>query len=105
MLNIGLINLMNGLINMENCKSCSTIGACPFAFNDKSEQVQNYGCLPTPYEIINMRVKYGKTWACHSNPKKPCLGALNSLKEKGLQYKVLDKELITEESNWGLFIK
>lgn len=25
------------------CESCSTTGGCPFAYNDYSEQIQNYG--------------------------------------------------------------
>lgn len=84
-------------------KECSEHG-CPFAFTNESEQIQNYGCLPTPFEIIQMRVKYNKTWACHSNPRKPCLGALNYLKEKGLPYKVVDTKLVTEEDDWPAFI-
>ena len=51
-----------------------------------------------------MRVLHGKTWACHSNPDKPCLGALNYLKKKGLPYKVKDKNLLTENSNWPDYI-
>lgn len=47
---------------------------CPFAFTDESEQVQNYGCLPTPYEIIEMKRKSGHNWACHGNEKKKCTG-------------------------------
>lgn len=84
----------------ETCEECSTVGACPFAFTDKSEQAQNYGCLPTPHEIMNMRTVHGKTWACHSNPEKPCLGALRYLKKRNLPFKVLDKELLTEDSDW-----
>ena len=85
-------------------KHCSESG-CPFAFTDESEQIQNYGCLPTPYDIMVMRLKHGKTWACHSNPKKPCLGALEHLHKEGLQHKVIDKQLITENEDWSIYVK
>lgn len=82
------------------CEYCSTEGSCPFSFSDESEIVQGYGCIPTPYDIIQMRQKHGKTWACHSNPDKPCLGALNYMKQKQLPYKVIDTKLITLDDNW-----
>ena len=73
------------------------ITACPFAFTNESEQAQNYGCLPSPYEIRQMRVKHNKTWACHMHPTKPYLGAIRALKEEGLPYKV------TEKDDWSLY--
>ncbi len=88
----------------ETCKQCSSQGACPFSFSELSEQVQNYGCLPSPYEIVRMRVESGKTWACHSNQNKPCLGAINFLKEKNLPFKVIDKNLVTENDDWSKFL-
>lgn len=76
---------------------------CPFAFTDASELVQNYGCLPTPHEITVMRVEHGKTWACHVNPNIPCKGAIQYLKRNNLPFKVIDKNLLTEHSDWHLY--
>lgn len=77
--------------------------ACPFAFTDASEYVQNLGCLPTPREIVTMRVAHGKTWACHEKPDQPCVGAIRHLKRSGLPHKVVDPELLTEQSPWHLY--
>lgn len=91
----------------ENVKpdcECHVDGACPFAFNDISEQVQNLGCPPSPHEIINMRVNHGKTWACHPDTSRPCVGAIECLKEQGLPHKVLDKVFITEQSDWSSIV-
>lgn len=85
-------------------KECHTEGACPFAWTEESDIVQNHGCLPTPMDIVGMRVIHGKTWACHEDTSKPCKGALLYLKEKNLPYKVLDKNLLTETDNWHHYI-
>lgn len=77
--------------------------ACPFAFTDQSDMVQNLGCLPTPYDIRNMRVFHGKTWACHEDPSKPCVGAIRWLKERGLPHTIEDQNLLTESDDWHLF--
>lgn len=79
--------------------------ACPFADSEQSEIAQGLGCLPTPYEIVIMRVHHGKTWACHDNPAKPCAGAIAHLRETGQPYRVIDPDLLTEQSNWSLYAK
>ena len=88
---------------MDSLRRECSVTTCPFAFTHESEQAQNYGCLPSPYDIIKMRTEHGKTWACHSIPTKPCIGAIRYLKNNGLPYHVVDKCLITESDNWGLY--
>lgn len=82
-------------------KECHITGDCPFSFTESSEYAQNMGCLPTPFDIIEMRVMHGKTWACHSSPTKPCQGALKFMKSKGIECKVVDNNLLTEGSHWN----
>ncbi len=83
----------------HNSKGC----CCPFAFTESSEVAQNYGCLPSPYEIVQMRVKHGKTWACHNDPTQPCIGGINYLRENGMEYRVIDTNLLTEGDDWGKY--
>jgi len=87
------------------CDHDSTECTCPFAWTEASDKVQNYGCLPEPYDIVAMRQIHNKIWACHSDNTKPCIGALNFMKEKGLPYKVIDHILVTESDNWGDYTK
>ena len=76
---------------------------CPFAMTDASGQAQNYGCLPSPYEIVVMRRDHGKTWACHENNSAPCAGAIRHLKEIGVDHRVTDPVLVTESDDWTVF--
>ncbi len=78
-------------------KKCHEDG-CPFAFTEESEKIQNYGCLPEPFDIVAMRVIKGKTWACHSDNNKPCLGALKFMKERNIECKIIDTTLINEKN-------
>jgi hypothetical protein len=86
---------------MPVCRHEDPESSCPFAFTDNSEQAQGYGCLPSPAEIIRMRVEHGRTWACHSEPTKPCAGAIRALRARGLPHHVIDPVLVTEQTGWS----
>lgn len=60
---------------MAECKHC------PFAFTNESEYVQGLGCLPSPFDITQMKRKSGHNWACHSNEVKICSGFVDFIKE------------------------
>jgi hypothetical protein len=88
---------------VQTCRRECAETSCPFAFTEISETIQNYGCLPEPQDIVRMRVVHGKTWACHSNPELPCIGAIQHLRDNGLPYNVIDPVLLTEKSDWYLY--
>lgn len=83
---------------------CSTEGTCPFAETTESEIAQNTGCLPTEFDIVEMRVNHGRTWACHSDESKPCKGALRHMREKGIDCTVINPNLVTESEDWSKLI-
>jgi hypothetical protein len=61
-----------------------TCPGCPFECTDVSEQAQNYGCLPSPGEIIQMKRDSGHNWSCHSDESKVCAGLCHEAKEHKL---------------------
>ena len=89
----------------ENSPShCSTRGSCPFSNTLESDRAQGYGCLPTQFDIVEMRVNHGRTWACHSDETKPCKGALTHMREKGIECTVINPVLVTENEDWGKLV-
>lgn len=51
----------------EACDNC-----CPSQETAEAIQMQNYGCLPCPYDIQKMLANK-RVWMCHSNPTIPCV--------------------------------
>jgi hypothetical protein len=47
---------------------------CPFNDTEESIQAQNYGCLPTPQDIMNGKNFANKEWRCHSDESLICGG-------------------------------
>lgn len=62
-----------------------TCYACPFAFTAESEQAQNYGCLPTLYEAMELQ-RSGINWCCHEDETKPCAGQVVFCHEENIPY-------------------
>lgn len=90
---------------MCNYKACYVDGGCPFSGSDQSEVIQNYGCLPSPYEIINMAKNHGRKWACHSDISKPCKGAIQYIKENKISVTYIDDApLVNDRDNWKLYV-
>ena len=87
---------LNDIEFPEEYGACKGHG-CPVNYGDEdTEYSQNMGCLPTPYDTAKMRAVEGKTWSCHSDITKPCIGGLYLCKSLGLPTKV--NELINWES-------
>ena len=59
-----------------------TCGGCPFnaGLTEEADQAQNYGCLPSPGDIIQMKRQTGGTWACHSDESRMCAGLCHAAK-------------------------
>lgn len=78
-------------------KECN---GCPFNFfSEESEQAQNYGCLPTPYDIKAIYEKLDGIWGCHETSTedgnlKPCIGFINWMASKGKPIKIKGKTIV-----------
>lgn len=60
---------------------------CPFAFTEASETVQNYGCLPTPQDIMQMKARDNINWECHEHAGRLCAGFAVECAERGIDIK------------------
>jgi hypothetical protein len=64
--------------------TCST---CPFSGTDAAESAMNLGCLPFPYEIMQLCGRTGKAWPCHSDPTRMCAGYIAACAEAGIDWR------------------
>lgn len=78
--------------------SCKTCSACPFSLSEEAEQGVNYGCLPSVFEIMEIKKETGLNWACHDDETKICSGYVEYAAKKGLDYKT---EGLAVLSLWG----
>ncbi len=73
--------------------------SCPF--NDgvtfEASEGQNLGCLPSGYDIIQMKRRSGQNWACHDDESKVCSGLCHSAKDAGLD---LSEGGLVRYSSW-----
>lgn len=63
-----------------------TCTSCPFndGLTEAASNAQNLGCLPTPFDIIQMKRESGQNWACHDDETKVCAGLCHQAKEASL---------------------
>lgn len=49
---------------------------CPFndGLTEEACEGQNYGCLPTPQEMISIHERYGVSLSCHDRQHMACVG-------------------------------
>lgn len=69
----------------EKCNSMCE--ACPFAMTEHSEQAQNYGCLPSPYQIFQLMRKHNSNWSCHEKDGKLCSGYVAVCRDNNVEFK------------------
>lgn len=85
------------MIERSHCGSggCMT---CPFSFNEESEIVHNYACLPTGYDIIELKKKTNQNWTCHGDETVICGGYAKYLKENHPKLSIKEGGLISYET-------
>lgn len=64
-----------------------TCDACPFSLFEAAEQAQNWGCLPSPCEIMKIKTETGKNWPCHEDENRICAGFVEACRETGTEYR------------------
>lgn len=75
----------------------TTCNGCPFTGTDESEQIQNYGCLPGPLDIMEMYQKNEGHWKCHS-AKRKCGGLTQMMSNNDIPFDKNNTILITSDN-------
>lgn len=73
--------------------------ACPFndGLTEEACVAQNYGCLPTAQDIVELKRRSGQNWACHDDETRVCAGLCHAAREHGLD---LSQGGLVRYSSW-----
>lgn len=69
------------MIKRSDCGSGGCV-TCPFSSNDEAFDVQNLGCLPSAYDIVQLKEKTNQNWSCHGDSTVLCGGFARYVSEK-----------------------
>jgi hypothetical protein len=62
--------------------------SCPFAWwTEASTNASNWGCLPSPFEIMELKRNQDLNWTCHGDKTVLCVGFVITCKEEKLDSK------------------
>lgn len=62
--------------------------ACPFNYeSEASNDAYNLGCLPSVFEVFELKRNHDVNWGCHEGGGKVCAGYIQMAKEEGYDYK------------------
>ena len=81
------------MCKLKHCNGCPV--------NIQSEEgatINDYSCLPCWADAIKWYKETGKVWACHENPKSPCIGFLKLAKQKGEHVSVNRNTILITEN-------
>ena len=55
--------------------------SCPFSCSAESEEAQNFGCLPSAHDIVQLKEETGHNWECHGAEGVLCGGFARFLRD------------------------
>lgn len=65
-------------------------GTCPIGdengWSEEAEQAIGLGCLPCLGEALEIKIRTGANWGCHSEAR-ICAGFVRECRERGIEYR------------------
>lgn len=72
---------------MTNDYCAGMCEGCPFNHTEAAVNAYNWGCLPSVFDVFELKRNHNANWQCHEGNGKICAGYVQMAKEEGVDYK------------------